>query len=272
MSQIPRGGIIGRSVHCIRRIARLHIGLYAANASFFILLAVFPGLMLLLGLLRHTPYEVAWLGEFMRGILPEVFEAGAEEILFFTYDNSTGAVLGISAITALWSASRGTYGLIAGMNAVYHVSESRNYFRRRILSMAYTFAFFLVLLLTLGLHIFSTELIQRMERGALAVVIDLRFPLLLVVQTMTFAAMYMVLPSQKNTFQESLPGAVLAALLWHIFSDLYSVYVEHFAGLTHVYGSLYAVPLTMLWLYCCISIVFYGGVVNHLLKNRRQET
>ena len=50
-----------------------------------------------------------------------------------------------------------------------------------------------------------------------------------------------------------------------MFSDLYSIYVERFARLTNVYGSVYAVALSMLWLYCCMSIVFYGGALNRFL-------
>ena len=79
----------------------------------------------------------------------------------------------------------------------------------------------------------------------------------------------MVLPAGKNGFWESLPGALLAALGWQIFSDLYSIYVEHYAHLSSIYGSVYAVALSMLWLYCCMSIVFYGGALNVLLKKRK---
>lgn len=95
--------------------------------------------------------------------------------------------------------------------------------------------------------------------------IDLRFFLLLFVQTGIFCAMFMVLPNRRNRFWDSLPGALLASLGWLVFSDLYSIYVERFARLTNVYGSVYAVALSMLWLYCCMSIVFYGGALNRYL-------
>ena len=92
--------------------------------------------------------------------------------------------------------------------------------------------------------------------------------MLLAVQTALFAAMFAVLPGGKNGFGESFPGALLAAFGWQIFSGLYSVYVERFAGLSNVYGSVYAVSLSMLWLYCCMSIVFYSGALNVLLKRK----
>jgi membrane protein len=94
----------------------------------------------------------------------------------------------------------------------------------------------------------------------------LQFPMMLLIQTGFFAVMFMVFPAGKNGLAESLPGALLAAFGWQAFSDLYAVYVEHFAHLSSIYGSVYAIALSMLWLYCCMSILFYGGVLNVLLK------
>ena len=70
MREFPQGGIIGKTVHLWRRVSRLRVSLYAANASFFLILAAFPALLLLLGLLRYTPLEVERLGEMLTGFLP----------------------------------------------------------------------------------------------------------------------------------------------------------------------------------------------------------
>ena len=78
----------------------------------------------------------------------------------------------------------------------------------------------------------------------------------------------MVLPNRKNRFSDSLPGAILASVGWLIFTQLFSLYVEHFGGYSNIYGSVYAVALSMLWLYCCLSILFYGGALNRLLMER----
>ena len=49
------------------------------------------------------------------------------------------------------------------------------------------------------------------------------------------------------------------------FTEKVNRFGEHFPNYANIYGSIYAVALSMLWLYCCISIVFYGGVLNHYL-------
>lgn len=274
MRNFPRGGLIGRAVHFGREISQLRIPLYAANACFFLVLAVFPALLLLLGLLRYTPLEVERLGEMLAGVLPEALLESAEELILITYDNTSASALGVSAITTLWSASRGTYGILTGLNAVYEVTEDRGYFHTRFISVIYTFVFLVLLLMTLSLHVFGTRLLLLLRKIShpfldfLMEVIDLRFFLLLLLQTGIFTAMFMVLPNRKNRFRDSLPGALLASSGWLVFSDLYSIYVEHFARLRNVYGSVYAVALSMLWLYCCMAIVFYGGALNRYLMER----
>ena len=114
MDGFPRGGLFGRTVCLVRRVRQLQIPLYAANASYFIVLAVFPALLLLLGLLRYTPLEVERLGELLAGFLPEALLAPAEELILLTYDNTSGAAVGLSAVTVLWSASRGSTGCCGG--------------------------------------------------------------------------------------------------------------------------------------------------------------
>ena len=256
----------------------MNVPLYAANACYFIVLAVFPALLLLLGLLSQTPLEVEQLAELFYELLPESLAERAEELILLTYDNLSGTLMGISAATALWSAGRGIYGVLKGLNGIYGVTEEPGYFHSRAISAVYMIAFLLMLLLTLGLHIFSVRL-ELLLYGSthpalrfLGSAVDLRFLLLLLLQTLFFAVMFAMVPGERNSIRQSLPGALLAALGWQIFSDLYSVYMERFSPLSNVYGSVYAVAMSMLWLYFCISIVFYGAALNVLLSTGEMWT
>ena len=254
-------------------IAGLNIPVYASHASFFIALSVFPSLVLLLGLLRYTGLAVENLTELLHGVLPTALMPAAQKLILNTYNSTTGAVISISAVTALWSASRSIHGLITGLNSIYSVSESRGYLYTRLVSVLYTFLFILVLLLTLVLHVFGTTLVQWIPIDQsplftfLESIVDLRFFVLLFVQTVLFTAMFMVLPNKRNKLADSFPGAVLASIGWLVFSHIFSLYVEHFPTYSRIYGSVYAVALSMLWLYCCISIVFYGGILNRILMD-----
>lgn len=271
MKDFPRGGIIGKTVHAVKRFQQLRIPLHAANAGYFIVLSVFPALLLVLSLLRYTGLHVDTLMEFLQSFLPAALTDAAEELVYSTYQNATGTVVGLSAVTAMWSASRGIYGLLTGLNTVYGVAEDRGYFFTRGISFVYTFVFFLVMLLTLVLHVFGNLVIGWLSMIDNPVLIflmdllDLRFFLLWVIQTLIFTLMFMALPNKRNRFRESLPGGLFASLGWLVFSDIYSIYVENFQRYSNIYGSVYAIALAMLWLYFCMAILFAGGALNRYL-------
>ncbi len=268
MREIPRGGLIGRSCQLWQKFRALHISTLGASAGFFLVLSVFPGLVLLLGLLRLAGLDVEDLASLLYGVMPGAFLELAEEVILLTYDRLTASVVGVSAVTALWSASRGMYGLLTGLNAVYGLRETRGYFRRRLLSVGYTFAFLLMVVLTLGLQVFGRHLaglqmrfFQFLTQAAFA-----RFAILLATQSLVFAAMYAALPNHRARLGQCLPGALCASLGWQLFSQGYSLYVRHAGGLSQVYGSIYVLALGMLWLYLGICIFFFGGLLNHALK------
>lgn len=275
MREFPKGGIIGKLYYAVKTIKQQQIPLHAAYAAYFIILSMFPALLLLLSILRYTGLQIENLADLISDFLPAALTDMADELVFSTYFNASATVVGLSALTALWSASKGIYGLLRGLNAIYGVSEDRGYWYTRGISVVYTFVFFLILLLTLVLHVFGNTIIAMLTMVDNEVLIflidliDLRFFLLLILQSLVFTLMFMVLPNKRNGFWESLPGGVLSSIGWMVFSDLYSIYVENFSSYANIYGSVYAIALSMLWLYCCISILFYGGALNRYLKERR---
>ena len=243
---------------------KMRIPLYASHAGFFMILSAFPTLVLLLSLLRYTGLEVTVLTDLISGIIPKAFLPGTKQLILSAYRSTTGTLISISAITALWSAGKGFYGLCTGLNAVYGVKETRNWLQLRLISMGYTFAFLLVLILSLLLHMSGAVILSWFPDWEN--LLKMRFLLLLGIQALLFAAMFTVLPNADVPFRKTLPGAILAALAWQVFSGLYSLYAEHFAGLSGIYGSVYGVALSMLWVYFCVSILFYAAALNRWLE------
>lgn len=255
----------------IQWLNRMHIPQLAANTGYFIVLSVFPALLLVLSALSYTGLTVENLLEMLEGVLPQALMGTARQLILSVYKNASGAVAGVSALTAIWSSSRGVYGLLTGLNAIYGVSEDRGYLYTRFISVLYTFALEAVILLTLVLHVFGNSLlkfIRGLNLPAMTVlmdILDLRFVFLLLVQSLLFTLMFMILPNRRNRFWESLPGGLLASIGWLLFSNLYSAYVTHFPSYANIYGSVYAIAISMLWLYCCLEIIFFGGALNQLL-------
>lgn len=277
MKEIPKGGLIGRTYHLVRHLQSLDVPLYAANAGFFIILAIFPALVLVLSLLRYTGLQVSSLVEVLASFIPAALMPTIEDLVLSTYENSSAGLVGLSAVTALWSASKGVYGLMTGLNRVYGVAEDRGWFYTRFISVLYTFAFLAVLLLTLIVHVFGGTILSLLpiSRSPLARILtgilDFRVILLLAIQTVVFMLLFAFLPNGRNKLRDTVPGALLSSLGWLIFSDLFSIYVERFASLRNIYGSVYTIALAMLWLYFCLSIIFFSAAFNQYLEEKKSK-
>jgi membrane protein len=250
----------------------LQIPVYASNACYFLAMSIFPALLLILASLRFTPLSATDLIRALEGILPSALMGAAESLIVSTYYNSSGTVVGISAIAALWSASRGVHGLLAGLNKVYGVLEDRSWFTTRFLSVGYTFVFLLLIIGSLVFQVFGEGLAERFwlvpnpAVQFLAELIDWRSVWLLIAQVLIFTLIYMVLPNRRNPFVYSLPGAILSAVGWHGFSNVFSIYVDQMmTSYTNIYGSVYTVALGLLWVYCCMCILLFGGLLNRIL-------
>ncbi len=273
MKEFPKGGLIGRTVHLVRTISGLDVPLHAANAGFFIILSLFPALVLILSLLRYTGLQVSGLVDLLSTVIPGPLMGTVEEIVMHTYEKSSGALVGISALTAVWSASKGVYGLLTGLNAVYGVSEDRGWFYTRFISVVYTFLFLGLLILALTVNVFGSTLLELLpiRRSPLfrllTGILSFRFGLLLILQAAVFALMFAFLPNGRNRIRDTIPGALLSSLGWLAVSDLFGLYVENFASLRNIYGSVYTVALSMLWLYLCLSILFYSAALNQYLED-----
>lgn len=256
----------------------MRIPLHSAYTSFFLILSLFPSLLLFLGALKFTSFGVKDLMDLVEGLLPESLLDTVQMLVEASYRHSSGAVVSVSALAALWSASRGMYGVRNGLDAVYGIEDSKGYWRKRGISAGYTLSFLLMLLLTLVLHVFGNAIVDYLwmtTEPVLMVVmniLDLRSLLLLVLQIGLFTVLYALLPDKRNSLLHSLPGAVAASLGWMVFSNLFSIYVTYFSNYSNIFGSIYALALGMLWLYTCICIFFYGGALNRLLAARRADS
>lgn len=258
-----------------QRIASYHVSLYAANASFYIILSIFPAVILLLTLLPYTAFTTSDVISALHGVIPAILEPLLEYVIRDLSASSTVTLASVSALMAVWSSSRGVYCIQVGLNAICGVRESRSYFLMRLLSMVYTVFLLGALLLTLAIHMFSQQLIAFFLSKPmpilqlLAKLLQFRGLILLVILSILFIAIFCVFPNRRIPPRRTFPGAVGAALGWLIFTELFSYYVKKFGAYSAFYGSLSTAAIMMLWLYICISILFYGCVFNQLLERGR---
>ncbi len=251
------------------------ITVYAAQASFFLVLASFPFVMLLLTLIQFIPsVSKSDLLQTLVNIMPNMLDSLVISIINDLYMKSPGTMLSVTALTALWSSSRGIMGIERGLNRIYGAAKRRNYFLRRLICTGYTLLFMLVCVVSLALLVFGNSiqelfifffpiighLIQR--------IISFRSLLSTILFLFAFVMLYTLVPAKKQNPWQQLPGAIFAAICWLLFSYSFSLYFSNFSNYSYMYGSLTAVVLFMLWLYFCICILFIGAEINVHLNQK----
>ncbi len=264
------GGVIGKLVNDIMEDS---ISAYSAQAAFFVIISAFPMIMLLLTMLRFIPYFSAGVPVINIHFLPEDLNLFIQSVLQEIIDNSSNTVISISAITALWSSSTGVYSIMLGLTSAYSIKETRGYIQMRLLAIFYTIIFLVMIIAALGVLVFGSSiyhaLLKYLPNAADYVPIisrGIRWLLGFGVLVLFFVISYIAVPDRKSTFFQELPGALVSAVGWIVFSSLYAFYIENFANYANIYGSLTAVVLLMLWLYFCMFIMLVGAEINESWK------
>ena len=134
---------------------------YAAQASFFIIIAAFPFIMLMITVVQVVPNLTrAELLDILLSLVPEGYKSVAFRVLNDLSLNSPATMISVTAVTALWSSSRGMMSIARGLNRIHGESDERWYIVRRLIWAGYTIVFILVCVVALGLLVFGTSRIS----------------------------------------------------------------------------------------------------------------
>lgn len=260
-----------------RKIREDSVSAFSAQAAFWILISFFPFIMFLLTLLQYLPFTESAVLSLFTKIFPGVLSSTMVTLIAEIYDKASGTIISITVITALWSASRGFLAIVRGLNSVYSINETRNYFVLRFVSTLYTLIFTVIIIITLGILVFGNRIFLWIEAripflaDLALLIISLRTIISLCMLVAFFLALYVFIPNRKTKLLKELPGAIVSAIGWMGFSYAYSFYIDNMQNMAYMYGSLTAIVLLMLWLYFCMYIMFIGAEVNLALTNKEMR-
>ena len=72
-------------------------------------------------------------------------------------------------------------------------------------------------------------------------------------------ALYGLVPYERPSWREVLPGALLAAFLFELGKAGFVLYIDNVAHLEAVYGSVSSIIVLLLWLYISARILLFGA-------------
>ncbi len=252
----------------VSQIADDKVTVYAAQASFFVIISAVPFLSLLIsiaGLVLPANFT-----DFLTGLpLPDGVSV-LFDVMFTDLRTAPNVpLLSVSAVTTLWSASRGIAAIRSGLERVYRAGREQGFFAHRFKSLVSTLLFIALITAAVTLMLFGNSVSEwlRLRRMSDAL-LHLRTPLFIAALCILFTGMYSSTARRssriKNGILPHLPGGIVSSVGWMLFSWGYSLYITHFPNASYLYGSLAAICLIMLWLYFCMIILLLGAEVNKI--------
>ena len=265
-TQIPVAGWKDILQRTKEEVKKDNVSILAGGVAFYWMLSLFPFAIAALSVygLVANPDDVTQLVQQVEGTVPESVAGLLSDQLSSIAASSGGSLtLGLigSVLFALWSASKGAAALIKATNIAFDEEETRGFVRLRILALALTLVFLVVMILSIALIAIVPNLLEGTPFDTVFSV--LRWPALAAVAAVGLAALYRYAPDRDEPrWQWVSLGAVLATILWLIGSSLFSLYANNFGSFNETYGSLSAVIVLLLWLDLTAFVILLGAEIN----------
>jgi membrane protein len=264
----------------VKQVGQDHLTSWAAALTYYAILSIFPGLLVLIAALKltgqQTTQKVLTNVESIapgpaRGVL-----SGAVKNLQQGQSSTAGVLAIVGLLGALWSASGYVGSFMQAANSIYDVPEGRPIWQKLPTRLAITIvaglivsAAALAVVLTGGL---ARQLGKLVGLGPTFVTVwDIaKWPVLVILISLLFAMLYWAGPNAKQGgFRWITPGSVLAVVVWIAASVGFAFYVANFGSYNKTYGSLAAVIVFLVWLWLSNLAILVGAEFDAEMQRGR---
>ena len=154
------------------------------------------------------------------------------------------------------------------LNAAYDITESRPWWKVRLIAIGLTIGLSLFILASMTLVIGGPWMADKIaDVAGLGPAfkwtwIVLQWPLVLVLVATGIALIYYYAPDAEQEFVWITPGSILATLIWLVVSLAFKVYIANFGTYTETYGVIGGVMMLLLWFYLSGIAILVGAELN----------
>jgi membrane protein len=270
--ELDRGSWAGVLKRTWREFKQDDLTDWAAALTYYGILSLFPGLLLLVSLLglagsSATQPLIDNLGSVAPGPARQIATNAIEGLQSSRGAAGVLAIVGIAA--ALWSASNYVGAFMRASNAIYEIEEGRPFWKIRPLQLGVTLVMVLALALCAIAVVVSGPLAQTvgdvvgLGSTAVAAWNIAKWPVIGIVFMVMLALLYYAAPNVRHPrFRWITPGAIAAVLLWLVASAAFAFYVANFGSYDKTYGTLGGVIVFLTWLWISNIAVLLGAELN----------
>ncbi|GIJ09144.1 YihY/virulence factor BrkB family protein [Micromonospora andamanensis] len=278
--RLSRGEWVAAARRTVREFGDDSLTDWAAALTYYGVLSIFPGLLVLVSLLGLLgPAATRTVRDTVAESVPEqnirqILDAAIEQA------QQSGGLAGIAAIigllAAFWSASGYVAAFMRASNAIYDVPEGRPIWKTLPIRVGVTAVIGVMLLASAVIVVFTGRLAEEVGdalgvgRTAVQVWDIAKWPVLLVLVSLMFALLYWASPNaRQGGFRWVSPGGVLAVLIWLLVSGLFAFYVGNFGSYNKTYGALAGVIIFLVWLWLSNIAILFGAELDAELARAR---
>lgn len=260
-----------------RGVSSDRILLIAAGVTFYAILALFPGIAVLVSIygLFGDPSRIAEHLNTIANIAPGgAVEILSNELTRLAHQNGTALGIGflVSLLVSLWTANAGMSALFDALTVAFDEKERRGLIAYYAQTLAFTVGSILLMLVLLVIVVATPVVLNVIPHpGETALLLAiLRWPALLVLVMLALAVVYRFGPSRgEPRWRWFTSGTVFAAAVWLGASALFSWYVANFGSYNKTYGSLGAIIGFMTWMWVSTVVVLVGAKLDAVITRRR---
>jgi membrane protein len=270
-------------VRLYKRMQRDELTDRAAALTYYAVLSLFPGLIVLvalLGLLGSYPSTI-------NAVFKILTQSGASKSTIDAIrgplegvvrsKGGAGALLGVGLIAAVWSASSYIGAFTRAANAIYGAEEGRPFWKLRPLQVGITAILLVVALLVLIAMVMTGSLARavgdQIGVGSTAVTVwnAAKWPVIAVLGLLMISVLYRATPDvQGRNLRWITLGSVFALALWALVSVGFAFYVSNFGSYNKTYGTLGGVVALLVWLWITNLALLLGLALDAELEARAE--
>lgn len=252
----------------MKTVQKADIGGSAAELAYYSLLALLPVLLLIANVIPLLPFDRGSILNIVEQFVPDQVESLILPTLSEYLQTVNAGAISISLILAIWTASVAFSSLQKILNRVYDRPLVGNVIITRLFSFLITFLLVLIVAALGVAYVFGESILTYLqahlglELQALHMLFSFQQPILFLALLLLFTFVYMLVPNIRQTFKYSFPGALTAAVLSLVLSQLFGYYVTYFGGSSVGNGTLGVFIILMLYLFLNAVVIILGAMVN----------
>jgi membrane protein len=280
LRELSGGTWLAAAKRTVKGYSADNLGDWAAALTYYGVLSIFPGLLLLVTVLRltgtgTTNAVVDNISGLAPGSVRTILHSAAHN-LQQGRQGTAGVIAAASLVGALWSASGYVGAFMRASNAIYDVPEGRPLWKRLPIRLGLTVATGIMLTASALIVVLTGRLAQSVGSalgiGSTAVTVwgIAKWPVLVAIVALVFDLLFWASPNAEHGgFRWVSPGGVLAVLVWLLASAGFALYVANFGSYNKTYGSLATVIIFLVWLWISNLAVLIGAEFDAEIQRGR---